>query len=120
MGNLVLVQALAELAYSIAMADGELQAEEKETFFDFIDDEFQDDSWWAKNRFQLLEQRETKNIEQCYRFAIFAIKTNKSEFNKEMKQKFLNVINKVANSVNGLDPHEKEIIERFKIDKKHI
>ena len=33
MANLILIQALAELAYSIALADGELQQDEKEAFY---------------------------------------------------------------------------------------
>ena len=116
MYNLVLIQALAELAYSIAMADGELQEGERETFFKVIEEELQNDSWWAKNRFKLLEHGVYPNIEESYKFALFVIKTNKSDFDSEMKKKFINVITKVAHSVNGLDPEEKKLIERFKKD----
>jgi len=120
MYNLVLIQALAELAYSIALADGELQDGERETFFRVIEEELQNDSWWAKNRFKLLEQGVYPNIEESYKFALFVVKTNKSDFDAEMKRKFINVITKVANSVNGLDPKEKELIDRFKKDVEDI
>jgi len=118
--NLVLIQALAELAYSIALADGELQEGEREAFFQVIEEELQNDSWWAKNRFKLLEQGVYPNIEESYKFAMFVIQTNKSDFDNEMKKKFINVITKVAESVDGLDPKEKELIERFKKDVEHI
>ncbi len=120
MYNLILVQALAELAYSIALADGELQEGEREAFFELMETEFKDESWWGKNRFKLLEHNVSPNIEHSYRFAMFAIQTNRSEFDAILKEKFLKIITKVANSVNGLDPGEKELIERFKNDIKDI
>ena len=116
MSNQVLIQALAELAYSISLADGELQSEEKEAFLELMEKEFHADSWWAVNRFKLLESQERKNIEQCYQFAIFAIKTNRRDFTEEMRDKFLRVIVEIANSSNGLDDDELKIINRFKKD----
>ena len=116
MSNLILYQALAELAYSIALADGSLQPEEKSAFLELMEKEFKNDSWWAVNRFKLLESQERKNIEQCYQFALFAIRTNRNDFTEEMKEKFLRVITEVAESSDGLDDTELEIINRFKKD----
>ncbi len=116
MTNQILFQALAELAYSISLADGEMQPEEKEVFINLIEQEFKNDSWWAINRFKLLETQERKNIEQCYQFAIFAIRTNRSDFSEDLRNKFLNIITKVAESSDGLDANEKKLIERFKND----
>lgn len=120
MANLILIQALAELAYSIALADGKLQSDEKQAFFDIIDSELQEDAWWAKNRFKLLEEQVVPNIEQTYNFAIFAIKTNKNDFSDSLKNKFINVIEKVAQSVDGLREEEAQLIERFKEDISNI
>jgi uncharacterized tellurite resistance protein B-like protein len=114
--NIVLVQALAELAYSIALADGELEEKEKKAFNQIIESELGRSSWSAKNRFAILEERIAPNIEQSYKFAMFAIKTNKKDFSPQLKQKFINVIEKIAESVEGLRSEEKEIIERFKKD----
>lgn len=120
MSNPFLIQALAELAYSIALADGELQEEEKNAFYEIIDTELRQDASWAKDRFKLLEEKVNPSIEQCYKFAMFAIKTNRNFFDDTLKMKFLNVITRVADSVNGLEPSEVELIERFKKDIRNL
>lgn len=114
--NIVLVQALAELAYSIALADGELEDKEKKAFNEIINSELGKSAWSAKNRFAILEERISPNIEQSYKFAMFAIKTNKKDFSDDLKRKYINVIERVANSSEGLRSEEKELIERFKKD----
>ena len=114
--NIVLVQALAELAYSIALADGELEEKEKVAFNEIIESELGKSAWSAKNRFSLLEERVSPNIEQSYKFAMFAIKTGKEDFSPDLKQKFINVIQRVADSIDGLRNEEKELVNRFKKD----
>jgi tellurite resistance protein len=114
--NIVLVQALAELAYSIALADGELEDKEKQAFIAIIDSELGKNAWSAKNRFSILEERIAPKVEQSYKIAMFAIKANKKDFSQELKRKFINVIQRIADSVDGLRIEEKEIIERFKKD----
>lgn len=114
--NIVLVQALAELAYSIALADGELEEIEKEAFNEIIESELGKSAWSAKNRFAILEERISPNIDQSYKFAMFAIKTNKTDFDESLKQKYINVIERVATAVEGLRKEEQELIKRFKKD----
>lgn len=116
MANPVLVQALAELAYSMALADGELQSDEKAAFYQIITTELRNDSEWAINRFRLLESKVAPDLEQSYNFALFTIKSHKSEFDAEMKSKFINVISKVAQAFEGLSIEEKQFIERFEKD----
>lgn len=118
--NIILVQALAELAYSIALADGQLEEKEKKAFNEIINSELGKSAWSAKNRFAILEERISPNIEQSYKFAMFAIKTNKKDFSEDLKNKFINVIERVANSVDGLRQEEKELIIRFKHDIEQI
>lgn len=112
----MLVQALAELAYSIALADGELEEKEKIAFNEIIESELGKSAWSAKNRFNILEERISPNIEQSYKFAMFAIKTNKKDFDSSLKQKYINVIERIANSVEGLREEEQDLIKRFKKD----
>ena len=47
---------------------------------------------------------------------MFAIKTNKKDFSSQLKQKFINVIERIAGSVEGLRNEERELIERFRKD----
>lgn len=114
--NIVLVQALAELAYSIALADGELDKKEKKAFEKIIESEFGDNALSVKNRFAILEEGSRPNIEHSYRYSMFAIKLNKKDFNDELKRKYINVIERIADSVDGLRNQEKYLISRFKKD----
>ncbi len=114
--NIVLIQALAELVYSIAMANGEMEENEKKAFNEIIESELGKSAWSAKNRFAILEERVAPNMEQSYKIAMFAIKTNKKDFTDEVKQKFVNVLERVALSVDGVRSEEKALIERFKKD----
>ena len=114
--NTVLVQALAELAYSIALADGALEQEEKDAFNRTIEAELGKSAWLAKNRFSILDERVSPNIEQAYKDAMFAIKNNQSDFDEGLKRKFIKVIEKIADSVDGLRSYERELINRFRKD----
>ena len=118
--NIILVQALAELAYSIALADGELDKEEKLAFNKIIETELGKYAWSAKNRFAMLEEKITPNVEQSYKIALFAIRNNKGDFTPQMRSTFINVIEKVAEATGGLADAEKAIIDRFKVDIKMI
>ena len=111
-----LIQALAELAYSIALADGELEKSEKDAFNEIIEAELGKRAWSVKNRFSILEERVSPNIEQAYRNTMFAIKNNQMDFDEELKMKFIKVVEKIANSVAGLRIYERELIDRFKRD----
>ena len=111
--NILLVQALAELSYSIALADGTLEKKEKEAFEKIIDSELGKSSSSAKNRFAILEERVSPNVEHSYKYAMFAIKTSKSHFTDELKQKFVIVIKRVADCVDGARQKEKVLVDRF-------
>ena len=114
--NILLVQALAELSYSIALADGILEKKEKEAFEKIIESELGKSSSSAKNRFAILEERVSPNIEHSYKYAMFAIKTSKSQFTEELKQKFIIVIRRVADCVDGARKVEKVLVQRFERD----
>ncbi len=112
--NIVLVQALAELAYSIALADGKLEKKEKEAFDKIIVSEFGEKALSAKNRFAILEEDTMPNIEHSFRYSMFAIKSNKMCFDEALKEKFTNVIEGIANSVTGIRQPERRLIDQFK------
>lgn len=114
--NILLVQALAELSYSIALADGTLEKKEKEAFEKIIDTELGNSSSSAKNRFAILEERVSPHFEHSYKYAMFAIKASKGDFTEDLKRKFLIVIKRVANCIQGSRQEEKVLVERFKKD----
>ncbi len=118
--NLNLVQALAELAYSIALADGELEERERKAFEDIIISELGEGAWRAINRFSILDGRVSPNVHQTYKDAMYTIRKNKDDFSERMKNMYINVIEKVADSVEGLRTEERHLIEKFKEDIKYI
>ena len=115
-GKHKLIEALAALAYSIAKADGDIQNTEKRRFKNIIREEFQEDSWVAEQRFELLDSAITPSLESAYKAALKEIKTYDNLFDLEMSQKFLRVIEKIADAFGGTDKEETDLIERMKSD----
>jgi uncharacterized tellurite resistance protein B-like protein len=118
--NVQLEKALAGLAYSIAYADGKLQESEWEAFDEVVASELGAASVSVKNKFLLLGERASPNIEQTYREAMFVIKENKEQFDKQLQHRFIKVLEHIANSVKGLREEEHNLIDRFKNDIKLI
>jgi len=111
--NHEIYRAIAELAYAVAKADGNLQSIEKETFFDIIQDELHSSAWSAQSRFDILEESMKPSVDHAYKMVIKTIKDNQHAFTAAMRQKFLTVMNRVAESYNGIVVQEQELINRF-------
>ena len=111
-----LYQALAELAYAIAMADGVIQSDEKRKFKSIIRKELREDAWIAESRFDILDSAITPSLEGAYDNAIKMIRHRRGEFDAEMKEKFLTVISKVADAFGGPDDTEVDILEKLKTE----
>jgi len=111
-----LEQALAELVYSIALADGVLEDKEMEAFEEMITKELENQATEIKNKFLLLKGRSAPNVESAYKQAMYAIKQNKEAFSDELKGKYFLIIQKIAKSVKGLRLEERKLLDRFKTD----
>ena len=109
-------RAIAELAYVIAKADKGLSATERAAFYQIAQDELDYESWAAQSRFELLDEVLQPSIEKAYNYAIHDLKKHKDHFTPALRQKTLNVLQKVAASCNGLSANEAFIIDRFKKD----
>ena len=115
-GKTKLIEALASLAYSIAKADGDIQSSEKRLFKSIIRKEFKDDSWIAEQRFEILDSAIAPSIDKAYENALNAIKDNIQLFDAEMSQKFLNVVESVADAFEGTEDIEDKLIDKMKKD----
>ncbi len=115
-GNTFLEMALANLAYSVAYADGKLEESELRTFEEMLVKELKGAAVSVRNKFLLLGERSSPNIEQAYREAMFAIKENKLHFDENLKKQFILILEEIAKSVEGIREEERNIIERFKRD----
>ncbi len=109
-----LYEALAELSYAIAMADGKIQPEEKRKFRSIIRQELKEDAWIAESRFEILNSAISPTLKSAYDKAIQIIHHRKSHFDGNMEKIFLNVIQKVADAFQGEDEMEEEIIDQLK------
>jgi uncharacterized tellurite resistance protein B-like protein len=114
--NVQLELALADLAYSIAYADGMLHNSEWEAFEEMVAAELGGASVSIKNKFLLLGERASPNIEQTYRSAMFSIRANKEHFNEKLKHRYIRILEHIANSVHGNREKEHHLIDRFKKD----
>lgn len=115
-GKTKLIEALASLAYSIAKADGDIQTSEKRLFKNILKKEFDEDSWIAEQRFELLDTAITPSIETAYSNALNAIKDNKEMFDQEMSKKFLNVVEGIADAFEGTEDIEDKLLNKMRKD----
>ncbi len=111
-----LYEALAELSYAIAMADGKTQPEEKRRFRSIIRRELKGDAWIAESRFEILNSAISPSLNSAYDKALKIVQRRKDHFDDNMEKIFLNVIQKVADAFQGEDESEADIIDKLKAD----
>ena len=113
--KLNLYYALGELAYAIAQADGAIQKSEKKTLHQVVISELK------KNNFEIedieiiprfLEQDQVP-IELTYKEAIDIMRENNFYLDAALKEKFINVLQNVANAFPPITDQEQALIDRF-------
>ena len=115
-----LTRAIAEIAYATAKSDGHLQDEERDAFNNIIKEELGDAALEAIERFELLEKDLDAEMIQAYRGALSRLKRHRRYLNDDIKQKFLDVMKKVASSYDGTEAAESIFIRKFKKDLKSL
>lgn len=113
-------KAMGSLAYAIAVADGEIQLEEKKAIRKLALNEFDlsdIDNAWITNMFEELEDKDI-NLEEAYQYAMDTLESNRFafDFDEEMKRKCIKFIERTADSFDGIDINERQIIARLKKD----
>ncbi len=110
--------AIGELAYTVALADGEMQEEEKKKFHSIVEAELRCKDYdfdVADIIFQVMEKHKA-DIETTYKWAMNEIKINSHYLSPELKQTFISVMIKIAKAYPPITSEESAIIERFKKD----
>ena len=116
-----LTMAIAEIAYATAKSDGQLQDTEKDAFYQIIKEELGEKALNdAMERFNLLDEEFDAEMIQAYRGALSRLKRHRRHLNDDIKNKFLDVIKKVANSYEGMEAAESIFIRKFKKDLKSL
>ncbi len=113
-------KAMGSLAYAIAVADGAIQPEEKNIIKKMVLNEFDlsdIDNAWINNMFEELEEKAI-NVEEAYQYAIDTLESNRFafDFDEAMKKKCLRFVERTADSFDGIDSAERNIISRLKKD----
>lgn len=114
-----LYRAVGELAFVIAKADNILRDSERKAFQEVIQEDFGKNSWLVEDRFRLIEKTPTSDVESTYHHVIFMVRQNQTGLSQDMVDKFIHVINRVA-EVAGVHQKQKEYLDRFQKDLKYI
>jgi uncharacterized tellurite resistance protein B-like protein len=108
--------AMGELAYAVARADGTLQQEERRKFHDIVTGELQNKKYSFNISdiiFHLMD-KDKYDTKTTYDWAMRQIRLNSHYLSPELKEKFIDVMEKVAEAFPPVSVEEKDIIERFK------
>jgi uncharacterized tellurite resistance protein B-like protein len=110
-------RAMGSLAYAIAVADGNIQADEKETIRNLAKKEFQlsdSDSEWINNMFMELESKGI-NVTEAYDYAMDTLEANRYDydFDDSVKARCISFMKKIADAFGENNYQEQSIIERF-------
>lgn len=105
-----LYEAFGELVYAVAKADGSVQNEEKKALQDLLkNDNWASDIIWSFN----YEEKKAHSVKEAYAKAIDIFKFHGpfSEY-----ERFIKVIEKVAEAFQGITAEEKALINNFRKD----
>lgn len=110
-----LYYSFGEMIYAIAISDGKVQKEEKEKLASILKSEFADhenELDYTGIIFQLLNKDKPK-VETAYEWAIKGIRLNSQYVSNDLKKKFINTVNKVAEAFPPKTTEEQNVINRF-------
>lgn len=110
--------AIGQLAYSIAIADGKVQQQERQKFHDIVAVELRckDYDFNVSDIIFQIMGKDKLDIETTYNWAMKEIRLNSHYLSPELKKAFIMVIEKIAKAYAPVTDEEKNIIERFKKD----
>lgn len=113
-----LYYALGLLAYSIAKVDGTVQKEEKNNFHKILSDEFNKHNLgfdYSEIIFKILD-KDKMDTETSYRWAMEEMKQYDYFFTPDLKNKFIDILQKVAEVFPPVTEEEKKFIEQASKD----
>ncbi|MCE3227766.1 MAG: hypothetical protein K0S32_2317 [Bacteroidetes bacterium] len=111
-----LYYAIGEMAYAIAKVDGKVQREEREQFHEILEEELGDKNPMLDISdivFQLFD-RDKLDSKTAYEFALHQVKLNSHYVSPEIKDKFIRVMERVAEAHDDISSEEQDMIDDFK------
>ncbi|MGE0567397.1 MAG: TerB family tellurite resistance protein [Bacteroidia bacterium] len=117
-----LYYAIGQLAFAVAFSDGKVQKEERERFHQIVSEELMTDKHGfdvSDIVFQVLD-RDKMDASTVYDWSFKEIKQNSHYLSPEMKEKFINVMQKIAEAYPPVTADENSILSKFFNDIKDI
>lgn len=111
---------IAELAYTIAMADNELQEAERKVFKTIVTNELGPLADVVFGRFEILEEILNPDIDKMYNSTMFTIKHHKHEITPEVRTFMFHLVEKMALAWGGKTQGEKFVIDKLRQDLSRI
>jgi len=109
--------AIGQLAYAMAIADGEIQNEERSKFQDIVISELSCRDYdfdISEIIFQILDRNKYIDSQTSYDWAMKEIRLNSHYLSPQLKQTFINVMEKVAEAYPPVTKEEMDLLDRFK------
>ena len=110
---------LGEVIYSIAKADGKVQEEEIKAMKEIVDDHLERHEFnidYSSIIFEILRRDNILTSKDCYSDGMKNINLGGNHFTPELKEDFLKIVEKIAESFPPNTNEEQDIITRFTID----
>ena len=116
-----LYYALGQLAYAIAMADGNVQPEEKLALQAILAEEARKHGVGedAEIVFNLMERDETDAM-KSYEWAMNELRRNSHYFIPALREKFVKILERISRAYPPVVEEEKRLLERFKREVKTL
>lgn len=114
-----LYYAIGELAYAVARADGKVHEAERRRFHDIVVSELGNkDSKIDVSEiiFKLMDKRNGTDSDTTYNWAMNEITINSHYLSPELKNKFIKVMERIAEAYPPVTSAEERLINRFKTD----
>lgn len=114
--------AIGQLAYTVAIADGSIQPQERQKFHDIVAAELRCKEYdfnISDIIFRIME-KDKWDTETTYNWAMKEIKLNSHYLSPALKKSFVAVMEKIAKAYSVVTDDERNIIERFKRDMEPI
>jgi len=111
--------AIGQLAYAMAKADGSIQKEEHKKFHDIVAAELRCKDYdfdVSDIIFQILEKEKFIDTKTAYEWAMREIRVNSHYLSPQLKETFIKVLEKIAKSYPPITNEENKLLERFKIE----
>ena len=117
-----LYYAIGEMAYAMASVDGKVQKEERDKFFQIVASELKNNEHnfdISEIVFRLMD-KEHQDSETVYNWGMKQIKLNSHYLSPELKEKFIRVMEKVAEAYPPVTSEESNLLDRFKEEMEEI